>query len=336
MKTATTTSFRLAPAAILFLPAFLLVACVESAQLPPQAPPPQPQPAIVVDNGIYQARSDERFTVPAIPVARIPEAYRRQTVSYQTDQAPGTIIIDPTRKLLYYILGDGKAIRYGISVGREGFQWSGTANVAAKRRWPTWTPPKEMIARQPQLEKWKDGQPGGPTNPLGSRAIYLATNGVDHGYRIHGTPEWQTIGRNASSGCFRMINQDVMDLFERVRGGEKVIVLNAKGEIPDHLSIPPSPTPKKPDTKPVATPEPVKTALPGTITAGPIADEPGVKKEDSAEKTSILLKKDDQAPAGATDLPAKNDLPSVLPLQQLLKKNVGAPEQGNSIRPSAE
>lgn len=231
--------------------ALLLSACVdpfsgekttspssEAAALPPQ-------PEIVTDPTIYAARSDGRYTVPALPVDQIPASHRRQLVEYPTDQAPGTIIIDPTPKLLYYILGNGKAIRYGISVGAEGFQWSGESIVARKGEWPTWYPPKEMIARKPSLEKWANGQPGGPSNPLGSRAIYLTSNGRDYGYRIHGTPEWKTIGRNASSGCFRMIQQDVMDLYERVRGGEKVIVLTAKGEMPTGLSIPKPIVPKK-------------------------------------------------------------------------------------------
>ncbi|MFE3837138.1 L,D-transpeptidase [Pseudogemmobacter sonorensis] len=207
--------------------------------------PTPEQPAVETDDSIYASRSDGRFSVPALPVEQIPQAYRRQIVSYETDLPPGTIVIDPTPKFLYYVLGKNQAIRYGISVGAEGFQWSGESIVANKRTWPTWTPPAEMIARQPHLEKWRSGQPGGPTNPLGSRAIYLTTNGIDYGYRIHGTPEWKSIGRNASSGCFRMINQDVMDLYERVKGGERVIVLTAKGEMPKGLSIPKPPAPKK-------------------------------------------------------------------------------------------
>ncbi|MGA0542811.1 L,D-transpeptidase [Neotabrizicola sp. VNH66] len=233
----------------------MLSACVDPMATSGTAAPEQP--AIVIDETIYAARSDGSYTVPALPVEQIPEAYRRQEVAYATNEAPGTIIIDPSQRMLYYVLTKDKALRYGIAVGAEGFGWSGEAIVSNKKHWPTWTPPKEMIARKPELAKWENGQPGGPTNPLGARAIYLTSNGVDYGYRIHGTPEWKSIGRNASSGCFRMINQDVMDLFERVKGGEKVIVLTSKGEMPKGLSIPKPPAPKKKaEPKPAAVPAP--------------------------------------------------------------------------------
>ena len=191
--------------------------------------------------GIYSARSDMNFTVPAVPVEQVPVQFQRQTVQYATDQAVGTIIINPAAKYLYLITGKDTATRYGIAVGRAGFQWSGEAIVNEHKYWPTWTPPKEMIARKPELAQWENGQPGGPTNPLGARALYLTTNGVDYGYRIHGTPEWNSIGTNASSGCIRMINQDVMDLFEIVPNGTKVIVLSADGSMPVGLTLPPPP-----------------------------------------------------------------------------------------------
>ncbi|MBE2278182.1 MAG: L,D-transpeptidase [Rhodobacteraceae bacterium] len=230
--------------------ALLLSACVDPLATMAVTQPEQP---IVTDPSIYAARSDGQFSVPALPVEQIPEPYRRQEVAYQSGEAAGTIIIDPSQRVLYYVLGNGKALRYGIAVGAEGFGWSGEAVVANKKTWPTWTPPKEMIARKPELSKWENGQPGGPTNPLGARAIYLTSNGIDYGYRIHGTPDWKSIGRNASSGCFRMINQDVMDLFDRVKGGEKVIVLTTAGEMPKGLTIPKPPTVKKKATpKPAA------------------------------------------------------------------------------------
>jgi len=244
-----------APLAALFA-ALLVSACVEVTGVAADGPPlPKPE------ENLYLATSDGQFTVPELPVAEIPEAYRRQVVDYPNDQAPGTIIIDPSKRLLYYVLSDRKALRYGIAVGRDGFGWSGEATVAEKKTWPTWTPPKEMIERDPKLAKWEKGQPGGPTNPLGSRAIYLTTGGVDYGYRIHGTPEWKSIGRNASSGCFRMINQDVMDLFERVKGGEKVIVLTSSGEMPKGLSIPKPPAPKKTAAPKVTVPAPDLTLM---------------------------------------------------------------------------
>jgi lipoprotein-anchoring transpeptidase ErfK/SrfK len=206
--------------------------------------PPLPK----ADDNVYVATMDAGIEIPALPVEEIPESHRRQVVEYETDQPIGTIIINPKTRLLYYVIGKKKAIRYGIAVGKAGFEWSGEAIVAEKKPWPTWIPPKEMIARKPELAKFDEvGQPGGPTNPLGARAIYLTSGGRDYGYRIHGTPEWKSIGRNASSGCIRMINQDVMDLYSRLSGGEKVIVLTASGEMPKGLYIPPVIAPKKPE-----------------------------------------------------------------------------------------
>lgn len=229
---------RLSPA---LLAAALLAACVDPAAGPTASTQPLPKSG----ENVYVATMDAGIAIPALPVEKIPEAYRRQVVAYETDQAPGTIIINPKTKLLYYVLGKNKAIRYGIAVGKSGFEWSGEAIVAEKKPWPRWIPPKEMIARKPELAKFDEvGQPGGPTNPLGARAIYLTSGGRDYGYRIHGTPEWQSIGRNASSGCIRMINQDVLDLYSRVKGGEKVIVLTASGEMPKGLHIPAPVAPK--------------------------------------------------------------------------------------------
>ena len=145
-------------------------------------------------------------------------------MKYQTDEAPGTIIVDTQAKFLYYIMPDGKAMRYGIGVGREGFGWSGTARVAMKREWPTWTPPSAMIKRQPELAKFRNGMDPGLKNPLGARALYLFNKGGDTGYRLHGTPEWWTIGKAMSSGCIRLMNQDIIDLYDRAEQGAKVIV----------------------------------------------------------------------------------------------------------------
>ncbi len=219
----------------------VLGACVDPSLSPSTSNQPLPKP----DENVYVASMDAGIQIPALPQEEIPETYRRQVVAYETDQPPGTIIINPKTRLLYYVVGKNKAIRYGISVGRAGFEWSGTADVVEKKQWPTWTPPKEMIERDPKLAKWENGQPGGPTNPLGARAIYLKSGGIDYGYRIHGTPDWKSIGRNASSGCIRMINQDVIDLYNRLQGGEKVVVLTASGEMPKGLYIPKAPAPKK-------------------------------------------------------------------------------------------
>src|SRR6516162_67651 len=143
---------------------------------------------------------------------------RRVTVDYPTNEAPGTIIVDTPNTYLYLILGGGKAIRYGIGVGREGFTWSGVKSVERKAEWPDWTPPPEMIARQPYLPRFVAG---GPSNPLGARAMYLSGSV----YRIHGTNAPSTIGGRVSSGCIRMVNEDVIDLYSRVHVGTKVVVL---------------------------------------------------------------------------------------------------------------
>ena len=190
------------------------------------------------DPARYGASEDGGHTVKAIPVEKVDPAFLRQEVVYHSDEAPGTIIIDPTAKHLYLITAPNLALRYGISVGKEGFGWSGSAEVTGRAAWPKWTPPPEMIARRPELERYRDGQAGGPTNPLGARALYLKTNGVDYGYRIHGTPEWESIGHNASSGCFRMFNQDIIDLTSKVQNGAKVIVLTAEGKMPEALDLP--------------------------------------------------------------------------------------------------
>jgi lipoprotein-anchoring transpeptidase ErfK/SrfK len=147
-----------------------------------------------------------------------PRDLQRQVVLYPTTSAVGTVIIDTAKTYLYYVLGDGKAIRYGIGVGRDGFTWSGTQAVTRKAEWPDWTPPQEMIARQPYLPRW---MAGGSGNPLGARAIYLGSTI----YRIHGTNMPETIGQKVSSGCIRMLNADVIDLYNRIGMGTKVVVL---------------------------------------------------------------------------------------------------------------
>jgi lipoprotein-anchoring transpeptidase ErfK/SrfK len=174
----------------------------------------------------------EPFPIPAAPLSRIDPAYLRTRVAVQIREQPGTIIVDPRRRYLYLIGEGGYALRYGVGVGRQGFSWSGTATINSKQHWPDWYPPKEMIERQPELKRQLTelqsgiGMPGGPRNPLGSRALYLWQNNKDTLYRIHGTSEPWTIGRSVSSGCIRMINQDVIDLYERVPIGTKVVVLS--------------------------------------------------------------------------------------------------------------
>lgn len=240
------------------LAALALAACTMEGGPVAMAPAPLTDPA----EKIYVSSMDGPHQIVAVPLEKLPETWRRQTVAYESTEAPGTIIIHPGERLLYFVTGPKTAIRYGISVGRAGFEWAGEAQVSEVRSWPTWTPPPEMIERDPKLAKWEKGQPGGPQNPLGARAIYLLSNGRDYGYRIHGTPEWWSIGRNASSGCIRMINQDVMDLAQRVQPGAKVIVLKADGTRADRLIVPP-PKPVKP--RPAAATAP---AAPPPLPAG--------------------------------------------------------------------
>jgi lipoprotein-anchoring transpeptidase ErfK/SrfK len=153
----------------------------------------------------------------SIDYAIAPE-FQRQVVAYNGRERPGTIIVDTPRKFLYLVQADGRAIRYGIGVGRPGFEWAGRKKVSMKREWPDWRPPAEMLRRRPDLPRYMEG---GPDNPLGARALYLGSSL----YRIHGTNEPHTIGQAVSSGCIRMLNQDVIDLYSRVRVGAPVIVI---------------------------------------------------------------------------------------------------------------
>jgi lipoprotein-anchoring transpeptidase ErfK/SrfK len=144
-------------------------------------------------------------------------AIPREIVDYPTKQRPGTIVIDSGARRLYYVLPDGKAMRYGVGVGRPGFDWAGSQSITRKAEWPTWTPPAQMLKRRPDLPRF---MPGGPENPMGARAMYLGSTL----YRIHGSNEPETIGQAVSSGCIRMLNEDVIDLYERVKVGTRVVV----------------------------------------------------------------------------------------------------------------
>ena len=149
--------------------------------------------------------------------ADLPPELRKTSVLYRTEQPPGTIIVNTADRYLYLIQGNGTALRYGVGVGRDGFQWGGVHNISKKAEWPDWIPPPEMISRQPYLPRW---MAGGPGNPLGARALYIGSTV----YRIHGTNAPETIGQAVSSGCFRMVNDDVIDLYSRVPVGTKVMV----------------------------------------------------------------------------------------------------------------
>jgi lipoprotein-anchoring transpeptidase ErfK/SrfK len=174
----------------------------------------------------YAALSAEKFPVEAIDTSHIDSQFLRQVVDYRSPHPPGTVVVDPHRRFLYLVERGGKAIRYGVGVGREGLAFAGTGMVQEKKQWPHWTPTAAMIARDPKrYAKWASGMEGGAGNPLGARALYLFKNGQDTRYRIHGTTEPDSIGKAVSSGCIRMMNQDVIDLYGRVLLGAKVVVL---------------------------------------------------------------------------------------------------------------
>jgi lipoprotein-anchoring transpeptidase ErfK/SrfK len=197
-------------ASILSLAQFALVSGA-SAQALSYAPPP---PSAFPSDDVAVAPDDSAGTEGYV----LPERLRRTTVALNTNEAPGTVIIDTGNTVLYYVLGQGRAIRYGVGVGREGFTWSGVQTITNKAEWPDWHPPAQMIARQPYLPRF---MAGGPGNPLGARAMYLGSSD----YRIHGTNDPTTIGKFVSSGCIRLTNEDVTDLFTRVNLGTRVVVL---------------------------------------------------------------------------------------------------------------
>ena len=176
---------------------------------------------------MYGAMYDEGYQIPAVPIEKIDRRFLRQIVSDPTGERPGTIVVDTSAHFLYLVLGNGQAMRYGVGLGRAGFEWSGRANVQWKQKWPKWTPPEEMIARQPELAKYGvdiGGRPPGLDNPLGARALYIFQDGVDTLYRVHGSPEWNSIGKSVSSGCVRLMNQDIIDLYDRVPGKAPIVV----------------------------------------------------------------------------------------------------------------
>jgi lipoprotein-anchoring transpeptidase ErfK/SrfK len=188
-----------------------------------QQPVYQQQPSYESQRPLYpQAYPQQLMPEPeqaADPTQRpFDPKYEKQLVEYHGKEGPGTIVIDTPNKFLFLVQGDGKALRYGIGVGRPGFTWSGVKSISAKREWPDWTPPAEMLARRPDLPRHMEG---GPQNPLGARAMYLGSSL----YRIHGSNEPWTIGTNVSSGCIRMRNQDVIDLYSRVNVGARVVVI---------------------------------------------------------------------------------------------------------------
>lgn len=177
---------------------------------------------------VYGEIRDEDRLIPAIPYQRVNNRFLRQEVAYQTNEKPGTIVVDTKAHFLYLVEGNGKAIRYGVGLGKGGYEWSGRGKIQWKAKWPRWTPPDEMVTRQPELASVSarnGGMGAGLNNPLGARALYIFKDGKDTLYRVHGTPDWQSVGKATSSGCVRLFNQDVIDLYERVPQGAEIVVI---------------------------------------------------------------------------------------------------------------
>lgn len=205
-----------------------LAGCV-SARPPSVAPQPQvPVREKRVRPPMYEALPDERFPIPAVDISRLEERFWRAEIDYDAREVPGTLIVDTPAKYLYHVRPGGRAVRYGIGVGRDGFSWAGRAIMAYRREWPRWTPPDAMVARQPELEPYSIANGGmgpGLRNPLGARALYIHKDGKDTLYRLHGTPEAWSIGKEVSSGCIRLVNQDIIHLHGSVRDGSPIMVI---------------------------------------------------------------------------------------------------------------
>lgn len=173
---------------------------------------------------MYGQLRDGAFTVPAVPYEKFDKRHLRQRVRNSTGFPAGTIVVDTTQRYAYYVTSVDEAVRYGVGIGKEGLKWSGGAVVGRRAKWPVWTPPNDMIGRKPELVKYSASKPAGLDNPIGARALYLVSNGKDTQFRLHGTPEWWTIGDTVSSGCIRFINQDIIDLYDRAPKGAPVVV----------------------------------------------------------------------------------------------------------------
>jgi lipoprotein-anchoring transpeptidase ErfK/SrfK len=210
-----------------------------SAYVQTTAPLPRPQlsadPAFGGYRHMYAATIDDGYEIPAVPIEEVDPKFYRQVVLDPTGERPGTVVVDVSNHFLYLVREGGEAMRYGVGLGRQGFEWAGRGVIQWKQKWPRWFPPDEMIDRQPELEdyrarqipgtnEWEGGMQPGIMNPLGARAHYIFQDGKDTLYRVHGSPEWWSIGKSVSSGCVRLINQDVIDLYDRVPEGTPIVV----------------------------------------------------------------------------------------------------------------
>lgn len=203
--------------------------CATSIALPePAITKPKLVPTELTYVNQYGPLNEEKFPIPAVDLKKVDKKFYRQQVDYFSYEPIGTVVVDTKNFYLYLIEGNGKAMRYGVGLGRAGFEWSGRARIGWKQEWPKWTPPAEMIERQPELEPYSaenGGMPPGLTNPLGARALYIFQGSVDTLYRVHGSPEYWSIGKAVSSGCVRLMNQDIIDLYERVPTHSKILVI---------------------------------------------------------------------------------------------------------------
>jgi lipoprotein-anchoring transpeptidase ErfK/SrfK len=215
--------------------AMAVAGCVSTSQAPQQSAAPTLDPMYAA---MYGARPDESHPLPALDLEGVDTRYLRREVAYTGREEPGTIVVDTDARYLYLVREDGRAIRYGIGVGNEGMAWSGRARVGRKANWPRWTPTPDMIRREPERNaRWAGGMAGGLQNPLGARALYLYDNGRDTLYRIHGTSEPWSIGQAVSSGCIRMFNHDIIDLYNRVPVGSPVVVLNGRSPMQEEFRV---------------------------------------------------------------------------------------------------
>lgn len=221
-----TPSRRALLAGLASLGALALAGCSTTGATRVTAPTEPVRPLVPADVlAMYAARPEEEYPVPAADISMLNPVYWRQEVDNITGEPAGSVVVDTANYFLYFTMPNGRAMRYGVGLGRAGFEWSGKGHIAYKRKWPVWTPPSEMIERQPELEMYRHGQPPGLLNALGARALYIHQGNRDTLYRVHGTMDVVTIGQAVSSGCVRLLFQDIIDLHDRVPNGAPIVVI---------------------------------------------------------------------------------------------------------------
>jgi lipoprotein-anchoring transpeptidase ErfK/SrfK len=221
-----TPSRRALLAGLASLGALALAGCSTTGTTRVTTPAEPVRPLVPADVlAMYSARPEEEYPVPAADISMLNPVYWRQEVDNITGEPAGSVVVDTANYFLYFTMPNGRAMRYGVGLGRAGFEWSGKGHIAYKRKWPVWTPPSEMIERQPELEMYRHGQPPGLLNALGARALYIHQGNRDTLYRVHGTMDVVTIGQAVSSGCVRLLFQDIIDLHDRVPNGAPIVVI---------------------------------------------------------------------------------------------------------------